>query len=135
MHQLKQPWRYWIKTPVKIGFDVVYQVEQVVYNQLMSKNPMINAFGASAYILLVASILNLISRTHGDKPDTFFAPVAFLSLFTLSVAIMAYLFFYQSIQLFIDGKKKEAVNFFLKTVGTFGAITIIIWALIFSGLI
>ena len=101
----------------------------------MSKNPSINALSASAYIFLVASIINLVSQTQKNKPDTFFAPVAFLSLLTLSAAIMAYLFFYQPLQLFIEGKKKEAVNLFIQTVGIFGAITLVVWILIFSGLI
>src|SRR3989344_9684817 len=101
----------------------------------MSKNPIINATSASAYILLVASVINFVSQAHMNKPDTFFAPVAFLSLLTLSAAIMAFLFFYQPLQLFIEGKKKEAVNLFVQTVGVFGAITLVVWILIFSGLI
>lgn len=101
----------------------------------MSKNPIINALSASGYIILVASIINLVSSAQKDKPDTFFAPVAFLSLLTLSAAIMAYLFFYQPLQLLIEGKKKEAVNLFVKTVGIFGVVTLIVWVLIFTGLI
>ena len=101
----------------------------------MSKNPILNAVGASGYILFVASILNLVSKTQGSKPDTFFAPIAFLSLLTLSAVTMAYLFFYQPFLLFIDGKKKEAVNLFLKTLGVFGIITVVIWVLLVSGVI
>ncbi len=101
----------------------------------MSKNPFINALGASGYIILVASIINLVSSAHKDKPDTFFAPVAFLSLLTLSAAVMAFIFFYQPLQLFIDGKKKQAVDLFVKTVSAFGAITVVVWILLFSGLI
>ena len=101
----------------------------------MSKHPIINALSASGYIILIASIFKLVSSTQGDKPDTFFAPVAFLSLLTLSAAIMAYLFFYQPLQLLIEGKKKESVNLFVKTVGIFGAITLIVWILIISDLI
>lgn len=101
----------------------------------MSKSPIINALSASAYIILVATIINLVSQTQKNKPDTFFAPVAFLSLLTLSAAVMAFIFFYQPLQLFIDGKKKQAVDLFVKTVGIFGAATLIVWALIFSGLI
>lgn len=100
----------------------------------MSKNPFINALSASGYIILVASIIQLVSITNKDKPDTFFAPVAFLSLLTLSAAIMASIFFYQPIQLFIEGKKKEAVDLFVKTIGFFAAITLVVWLLIFSGL-
>ncbi len=101
----------------------------------MSKNPLINAICASGYVFFVASIIFSVSHTHNNKPDTFLAPVALLSLLTLSAAIMAYLFFYQPFQLFIEGKKKEAVNLFMQTVGIFGAITLVIWILIFSGLI
>lgn len=101
----------------------------------MSRNPIVNALSASAYIILVATIFNLVVHTQKDKPDTLLAPVGLLSLLTLSVAVMAFIFFYQPLQLFIEGKKKEAVNLFTKTVGIFGAITFIVWILIFSGVI
>lgn len=101
----------------------------------MSKNPFINALSAAGYIGLVVSVFNLISQTQGDKPDTPFAPVVFLSLLTLSVTVMAVLFFYQPLQLFIEGKKKEAVNLFVKTVGVFAAFTVMILILLFSGVI
>ncbi len=101
----------------------------------MSKNPIINALSAAGYIGIVVSIINFISLTHKNKPDTAFAPVVFLSLLTLSVTVMAYLFFYQPLQLFIDGKKKEAINLFVKTVGIFAAFTAVVLALLFSGVI
>lgn len=101
----------------------------------MSKNPFINAIGASSYIILVVSIITFISQTQKNKPDTFFAPIIFLSLLTLSVVFMAYVFFYQPIQLFIEGKKKQGINLFVHTVGVFAAITAIILILLFSGLI
>jgi hypothetical protein len=101
----------------------------------MSKNPIINALSASAYIVLVVSIMTFVTQPLKNKPDTFFAPITFLSVLTLSVAVMAFLFFYQPLQLFIEGKKKEAVNLFVKTVGIFGAITVMTLILLFSGLI
>jgi len=101
----------------------------------MSKNPIINAFGASAYIILVVSVMTFMSQTLKNKPDTFFAPIVFLSVLTLSVVMMAFLFFYQPLQLFIDGKKKEAVNLFVKTVCFFAAFTVVVLILFISGLI
>jgi hypothetical protein len=101
----------------------------------MSKNPLINAFGASAYIILIVTLINFLSHTLKNKPDTAFAPVLFLSLLTLSVTVMACLFFYQPLQLFIEGRKKEAVNLFVKTVGVFGAITAVVLVLLLSGII
>jgi hypothetical protein len=101
----------------------------------MSKNPIINALSASGYIIIVVSIMNFVMQTQRNKPDTIFAAIPVLSLLTLSVAVMAYLFFYQPLQLFIGGKKKEAVNLFVKTVGVFGAFTALVLVLLFSGVI
>ena len=101
----------------------------------MSKNPLINALGASSYILLVVTVMNFVSHTLRNKPDTFFAPVVLLSLATLSAAVMAYVFFYYPVQLLIEGKKKQAVSLFVQTVGIFGIITIVALILLFSGVI
>jgi len=101
----------------------------------MSKNPIINALSASFYIVLVVSVMTFGTQSLKNKPDTFAAPIIFLSVLTLSVAVMAYLFFYQPLLLFIGGKKKNAVSLFIKTVGVFGIITLIVLILLFSGLI
>ena len=101
----------------------------------MFKNPILNALSAAGYIGLVVTVLSLLSITNGNKPDTAFAPVVFLSLLTLSVAVMACLFFYQPLQFFIAGKKKEAVDLFVKTVGVFAVFTALVLALLFSGVI
>lgn len=101
----------------------------------MSKNPIVNALCASVYIVLGVAIMNFVTQPLRNKPDTFFAPVVFLSLLTLSVAVMAFLFFYQPLLLFVEGKKKDAVNLFIKTVSIFAAITTVALILLFSGLI
>lgn len=101
----------------------------------MSKNPLINALSASVYIILVVSAMTFVTRPLRDKPDTFFAPITVLFVLTLSVAVMAFLFFYQPLMLFLEDKKKEAVNLFTKTVGIFAAFTVIVLILLFSGLI
>ena len=101
----------------------------------MFKSPIINGLSASAYIIFIVSVMTFATQPLKNKPDTFFAPITFLSVLTLSVAVMAFLFFYQPILLFIEGKKKEAVNLFVKTVGIFAAITAVILILLFSGLI
>ena len=101
----------------------------------MTKNPFINALGAAGYIVFIVFIMNLIMKTQGDKPDTPFAPFIFLSLLTLSASVMAYVFFYQPVQLLLDGKKKEAAKLFTQTVGVFAVITAVGLAVLFSGLI
>lgn len=101
----------------------------------MSRNPVVNALSASAYIFIVVSVMNFVTQPLRNKPDTFFAPVTVLFVLTLSVSVMAYLFFYQPLLLFIEGKKKEAVNLFVKTVGIFAAVTALVLILLFSGLV
>lgn len=101
----------------------------------MTKNPIINALGAAGYIVLVVTVLNYLSLTHSNKPDTAYAPVLFLSLLTLSVATMAYFFFYQPLQLFIEGKKKEGVRLFVRTLGIFAIFTVAVLSLMLIGLI
>ena len=101
----------------------------------MTKNPILNALLAAGYIGLIAAAINFLSLTQSDKPDTAFAPVVFLSLLTLSVTVMAFAFFYQPLQLFIEGKKKKGIDLFVKTVGAFAVLTAIFLALLFAGVI
>ncbi|MBI3342471.1 hypothetical protein HY024_05095 [Candidatus Curtissbacteria bacterium] len=98
----------------------------------MTRNPFINAFAATFYITIVASVM-FYGTEHNHPNNTIIVPIAVLSLFTLSAAVMAYLFLYQPLQLYLDGKKKNAVNFFLQTIAAFGGITILVFALLFSG--
>lgn len=101
----------------------------------MSRNPIINALSASAYIILVVTVMTFVTQPLKNKPDTFLAPITALSVFTLSAAVMAFLFFYQPLLLFIDGKKKEGVSLFVKTVGFFAVFTAVVLILLSSGFI
>ncbi len=99
----------------------------------MTKNPLIPALCASGYIFVVAILMRYVVATQQNKPDPFLAPVVFLSVLTLSVAVMAYLFFYEPLQFLIDGKRKEAAHFFLQTAGIFAILTIVISVFVFLG--
>ncbi len=101
----------------------------------MSKNPIVNALSASGYIAIIVAVFTFISHTQRNKPDTILAPAIIMSLLTLSATVMAYIFFYQPLQLFMDGKKKQATDLFIQTVGVFAAFTAVVLALLFSGLI
>lgn len=101
----------------------------------MKNNPIVNALVASAYIILVVSVMTFVTEPLRDKPDTLFAPITVLFVLTLSVAVMAFLFFYQPLLLLIDGKKKQALNLFARTVGIFAAITMVVLMLLSFGVI
>lgn len=67
------------------------------------------------------------------KEDSFLAPILFLSMFTLSAAVMGFIFGSQPLQLFLDGKKKEAVKLAVQTIIAFAALTAVVLALVISG--
>jgi hypothetical protein len=91
----------------------------------MTKNPIYNALAAFGYIVLIVFGMYNISNID-DVINEFIMTAIMLSLLTLSVAVMAYIFGYQPLVLFLDNKKKEAVSLFLKTVGAFSVLTAIL---------
>ena len=101
----------------------------------MSKNPLINALAAFLYITLVVLILQYGTKYILVDDSNLIVPVTMLSLFSLSAAIMAYIFGYYPLVLFIDKKRNEAVDLFLKTALIFGSITAGILIILFSGII
>lgn len=99
----------------------------------MTKKPLVNALTALAYIVVVSWVM-FYGTKNLPKEDSILAPISVLSLFTFSAAAMGYVFGYEPFRLYMEGKKKESVDLFLKTLGAFGAITAIILILLFSGL-
>jgi Na+/serine symporter len=91
----------------------------------MTKNPFYNALAALVYIVVIVLSMTTISSIQSNF-DEIVMPIIMLSLFTLSTAVMAYIFGYQPLRLFLEKKEKEAVSLFLKTVGIFGVTTIIL---------
>lgn len=65
------------------------------------------------------------------NPNQYIAPLMIISLFTLSAAVMGYVFLFQPFKMYTEGKKKEAVKLFLQTLGIFGGITGILFVLYF----
>jgi NADH:ubiquinone oxidoreductase subunit 6 (subunit J) len=97
----------------------------------MKWNPFLSAVGAVIYIWGITLLFHFLQAVRGDTPDSFIDPIGALSLLVFSVALMAFLFFYQPVMLLIDNKKKEAVTYFLKTLAAFGVITLFVFAAIF----
>ena len=92
------------------------------------KNPYLNSVYAEAYIVIIAFIMRHVAKP--DTPDNFFTPMAALSLFVLSVAVMGYIFLGEPLQLYLNGERKKSVAFFTKTVISFAAITAIVFIIL-----
>jgi hypothetical protein len=102
----------------------------------MTTNPYINAALASAYIVLVVFGITTLGKLVGTGiEDTVMAPIMMLSLLVLSVAFMAFTFFYRPVVLLLDGKRSEAVSFFVRTLAAFACITALVIAAAFVVLV
>lgn len=92
----------------------------------MTKNPILNSLFALAYIVIVVTLLDqAFSGGPAGIDHSILAPIAMLSLFTLSAAVMGYIFISEPFKLYFDGKKKEGIKLFLHTVLSFAVVTII----------
>ncbi len=87
------------------------------------KKPFIHALSAGAYIVLIVNLINFFGRSNVPE-DTILAPIAMLSLLVLSVAFMGFVFLYEPVRLFGEGKKKEALDFFGKTLASFAGLVV-----------
>ena len=76
------------------------------------------------YVSLVAAIMNNGSKWFGVK-DTFLTPIAVLMLFVLSASITGTLVVGRPVLLYLDGKKKEALQFFGYTIGWLFLLTVL----------
>lgn len=93
----------------------------------MTSNPFYNAVLAAGYITLVSFVI-FYGLRNARPIDSILAPMTLLSLFVLSAAVMGFLFLYQPGILYFDGRKVEAVSLFLKTLGIFACLTIVLFA-------
>jgi hypothetical protein len=96
----------------------------------MKWNPVINAAAAAAYIGAIALFTHFIGSHRHDTPDTLLDGMGFISLFVFSAAVMAFLFFYQPVLRLVENKRAEAISYFLKTLGAFGVITLVVLVLV-----
>ena len=92
------------------------------------KKPFFYALAAILYIVIIILAINSFSSFIPEQ--TILIPMAMLSLFVLSAAIMGFLFLYEPLHLYVENKKKEAVVFFTKIVGIFACFIVIFLVLL-----
>jgi hypothetical protein len=98
----------------------------------MTRNPLWNALAATTYIVAIAHLMFFTQGLDNTVEAEILAPITVLSLLVFSVATMAYLFFYGPLTLYLDGHKKAALDYFIKTLVIFGGITFALLFVILS---
>ena len=97
-------------------------------------NPLLLSFGHALLVLIYTSAVawvmfhasTLFGKADG-KADTFLAPVAMLLLFVLSATIVGSLVIGRPVLMYLDGKKKEALQFLGYTIFWLFVLTIIVF--------
>ncbi len=93
------------------------------------KKPFLYALVTAVYIVFIINAIDFLTSNLSE--EKIFIPIAMLSLFVLSVAVMGFLFFYEPINLYMENKKQEAVVFFGKMIGFFACFTVVFFILLF----
>lgn len=89
------------------------------------KTAFINSFLTTLYIVAVGIFFYLGATFKIGQNNNFIAPIAFLLLFVFSASITGYLMVGKSAQMYVDGKKKEALSLISYTLGFFFLFTLI----------
>ena len=99
----------------------------------MNRNPFLNALLATLYIIGIVFVVDTL--TSLAPVETILIPMAVLSLFVLSAAVMGFLFLAEPLNLYFEGHRLEAVSFFVKTLGTFACFVVVfVAALLYTSL-
>jgi hypothetical protein len=80
------------------------------------KRSILNTLGVVTYVALVALFMNNANAWLG-KEDTILTGIVFLLLLSVSAATVGSLVFGYPIFLFLDGKKREALQAIIMTIG------------------
>ncbi|OGG11570.1 hypothetical protein A2Z00_05040 [Candidatus Gottesmanbacteria bacterium RBG_13_45_10] len=94
------------------------------------KKALTNALATMLYIMAVAGFMYYGSMVKIGRTNTILIPIALLSLFVCSAAITGFLIFGKPAQMYIDGKKKEALSLLTYTLAAFSVITFVLLVLL-----
>lgn len=89
------------------------------------KRAFVNSFLTSLYIIAVGLFFYYGSLIKLGRSNSFLVPITLLLLFVFSAALTSYLMFGKPAQLYVDGKKKEALSLITYTLGFFCIFTLV----------
>jgi len=93
-------------------------------NQIQ-KTALINAVSTAVYVIAVGSFMYFGSQIKLGRANLILVPISLLLLFVFSAALTGFLIFGKPAQMYIDGKKKEALSLLTYTLMFFSVITFI----------
>jgi len=92
--------------------------------QKIRKTALFNAVATTLYIILIGVFMYYGTVVKIGRTNAILAPITLLLLFVFSAALTGFLIFGKPAQLYVDGKKKEALSLLTYTLGFFSIITL-----------
>jgi hypothetical protein len=89
------------------------------------KTALINSVATALYIILVGTFMYYGTIIKIGRDNVFLAPIAMLFLFVFSAALTGFLMIGKPAQMYVDGKKKEAISLLTYTLVFFSIITLV----------
>jgi hypothetical protein len=87
------------------------------------KTALINSAATALYIIIIGLFMYYGTMMKIGRDNAFLAPIAMLSLFVFSAALTGFLMIGKPAQMYVDGKKKEALSLLKYTLIYFFIIT------------
>jgi hypothetical protein len=98
----------------------------------IKKTALVNSLLTALYIIAVGAFMYYGSQVKIGKDNAFLAPIAMLLLFVFSASLTGFLVVGKPLQLYIDGKKKEALSLLFNTLLFLFIITVASILLLFA---
>lgn len=89
------------------------------------KTAFLRALATTLYIIAVGSFMYYGSLVKLGRANVILVPITLLLLFVFSAALTGFLIFGKPAQMYVDGKKKEALSLITHTLIFFSIITFI----------
>jgi len=101
----------------------------------IKKRAIINALLTALYIVAVGAFMYYGSLVKLGRANIILVPITMLLLFVFSAALTGFLIFGKPAQMYVDGKKKEALSLLTYTLTSFFVITFaaIVLLIVFTG--
>lgn len=90
----------------------------------ISKVALKNALATASYVVLVGLFMYFGAMVKIGRANSFLVPITILLLLVFSASFTGFLIFGKPAQMYIDGKKKEALELLTQTLFFFFVITV-----------
>lgn len=90
----------------------------------LNKDALRNASLTALYVIGIGAFMYYGASIKIGRSNTILIPITLLLLFVSSAAITGFLIFGKPAQLYVDGKKKEAISLLFNTLLILGAVTL-----------